>query len=84
MPRKTIEIAVLIARANNFMQQSSDELVRDRLAVFNFVEDFLHANKCYAGFNYLDSAGVENPGKPNVTVKDESRRQIIIHKRIKP
>jgi hypothetical protein len=60
--RKTIEVAEIVAKANQVFRDSGNEFKTGRAATKLLVEDILMKTGNYKGFNYLTESEVE-PGK---------------------
>lgn len=81
--RKTVNITTVLERGNYFLKNSEPDKRAAREATANFMETLLHDADAYAGFGYLDSAGVDHDA-PKFTAKDESRRHYCTHKGLRP
>lgn len=76
-PRKTVEVAKVLASANFFLEHSPDEEVAERQATANLLEVVLHMANAYAGFRYLPSAEHQRNAEGYIlpdSTGDESRR----------
>lgn len=76
--RKTVPVLFLLEKVNhmlNFPRLSQDEKRGACLAL----ESVLFEAGVYAGFGYLESAGVENPGTVDVKVANEYDRKYHAH-----
>lgn len=60
--RKTIKVTSILRMGNHFLKESDDSAIDERQATANFMESILHHADAYAGFQYLDSAGVDHDG----------------------
>jgi hypothetical protein len=60
---RTLKIADLIDRANNYLTESPADARMERIAVHYFVADLLHKSKIYSGFGYVQPYG--SPGSDN-------------------
>ena len=90
MPRKTIKIASIVGKCNEFLLNTADEMKLERDALMMFVFDILHETGNYKGFRYLSvedmaesdngkSVGIvylEN-GDPDFTDSDNTRIKIL-------
>lgn len=57
--KKTIKIEDLKNKINDFLLNSKDELISDRLSMGNLLEEILMEYKNYKGFTYLTSSDME-------------------------
>jgi hypothetical protein len=69
---KTIKVARLVEKANQFFKTSPDSARLDRLHVATFLDSVLHETNTYAGFGYLTPYG--EPGN------DSSRVVYYLHR----
>ena len=60
MARKTIEITKVLHHGNFFLKHSPDEAKAERMATANFMESLLSLADAYAGFGYLETAGIDH------------------------
>lgn len=81
--RKTVNITTVLERGNYFLKHSNDSQAAARAATANFMETLLRDADAYAGFGYLDTAGVDHDA-PTFTCKDETRRHYYTHKGLRP
>lgn len=51
--RKTLEVAVILEKANHFFANSIDEMTAERRGVASFLGTILMEGKRYSGFGYL-------------------------------
>ena len=90
MPRKTIKIASIVGKCNEFLLNTADEMKLERDALMMFVFDILHETGNYKGFRYLcakDMAESDNGksvgivylenGDPDFTDSDNTRIKIL-------
>ena len=90
MPRKTIKIASIVDKCNEFLLNTADEMQLERDALMMFVFDILHETGNYKGFRYLcakdmaesdngKSVGIifDENGDPNFNGCDNSRIKIF-------
>lgn len=80
--RKTVEIALIKEKANKLFANSTNEMIKEREAVFGFVSNLLTAAGQYKGFGYLTENQVtkgltfgviHGPDFKSHEFKDESR-----------
>lgn len=75
--RKTIEVEYLRERVNYFLANSEPEQADERKGAASVLELALHESGRYAGFGYLESAGVDYTAE-DIEAKfanaDETRR----------
>lgn len=93
MSRKTVNISDLIIRTNT-MLKSSTVSPEARMSVCIFLEDILHANDVYAGYQYFTADDVPAGHLPGILVDengnrefdrdrcDETRRAYYIHNKV--
>lgn len=88
-PRKSVPVKTLVERANHALAydgplpqfKSDEERQAYRMGICSMLECVLHAADAYAGFYYLESAGLERHPEGHQhagffkSVKDESRRR---------
>jgi hypothetical protein len=60
--RKTIEVSYIVERGNYFLAHSEDEQRDERKGVASMIELALHHAGVYAGYLYLESAGINHDG----------------------
>lgn len=83
--RKTLDVRLIIERANTFLATSDDDKIGQREGVASFLEALLHDANAYAGFGYLPSAGVNYDGiarGERFAADDESRRRYNTHAKL--
>jgi hypothetical protein len=84
--RKTIDATLLIERANHFLAHSEDSQRGERLGVAGLLETLLldASVNVYAGFSYLESAGMTR-GEDGYAIDfaDDSRRQYNVHHKLR-
>lgn len=86
MAQRRVNISALevLTRTNDFLRLSPDPMQRERLAIASFTEGLLINANVYAGFMYLDSAGMQREEGIVVDFEDESRRMYYTHHRLRP
>jgi hypothetical protein len=90
MSRKTIKIASIVDKCNEFLLNTADEMQLERDALMMFVFNVLHETGNYKGFRYLcakDMAESDNGksvgivylenGDPDFTDSDNTRIKIL-------
>jgi hypothetical protein len=97
-PRKTIELDMVVEKANRMLLHSEPELQDFRKGVFEMAATMLMAGDAYAGFNYASPEMVErgqaksvgghwegDPGDGGVFhVDDDTRRYLHVRRRTTP
>jgi hypothetical protein len=58
--RKTLHTKTILDTANNMLANSVPELRKEREGIAALLESLLHEAGAYAGFQYLESAGVDH------------------------
>lgn len=89
MPRKTLKLADLVEKANQFLRESPEAERAGRIMLKTFVEGFMHDADNYNGFRYLGPDEVvgapgiifdESPARAHV-YPDDSRVSYNIRRR---
>ena len=93
MPRKTVRIVDLIMKTNTMLKNSTTT-PDARMSVCLFLEDILHENGIYAGYQYFSADEVPEGHAPGIIIDergthvfnealcDETRRRYHISHRI--
>jgi hypothetical protein len=83
--RKTLPVATIVDRANHFLAHSVIGVADERKGVASFLEALLTDADAYAGFSYLNTAGVNYDGiaagQPFEAL-DDTRRQYNVHRKL--
>lgn len=82
--RKTVEVVTAIEKANFFLANTQDEMSAERKGVASFLETLLMQAGAYAGFRYLESAGItRNEQGYAASIDDETRVEYIVSRKLK-
>lgn len=73
MPRKTIHIRDLIDSVNNMLEKSTTS-PEARMSICILLENVLHENGVYAGYNYLTATYVPQGHDPGILVDADGNR----------
>lgn len=76
--RKTASVSAIIDRVNAMLSHDGVPQEEKRGACI-VLESVLFDANVYAGFGYLPSAGLRNPGQPSVSVENEYDRKYHKH-----
>ena len=80
MGRKTINVKDILEKCNTALESQAEGATQEfKSGVCTMLESILFDTGNYAGFRYLPSAGLTNPGTVDVKVENEFDRRYIIN-----
>jgi len=74
MPRKTVRVVDLVTSANDMLRKSTGS-AESRMSVCIFLENILHENGVYAGYNYLTADEIPAGHNPGILVESDGHRE---------